>query len=91
MKDKTIEQLEDYLKCKGIQTHFEEDVSSWYEYGIPNYFQELSWDINIFIRAIYRVEMNSGLSTFYLMLAHANFSDCKLITDTIYEASKEWE
>jgi hypothetical protein len=83
MKDKAIELLEEYLESKGIQTHFETDIVSLYEGGPVYNFQNLYWDLGIFARCTYNVEMNSGISTLTLMFPHANFCDCKLITEMI--------
>ena len=91
MKDKTIEQLEEYLKSKGIQTHFETDIVSLYEGGPIHDYQVLTWEIEPIAMFTYRVEMNSGISTFSSTLTNVGFSDCKSITDSICKVVKEYD
>ena len=89
MKDKTIEQLEEYLESKDIHPHFSADIISSYEGGPIYDYQILTWEIEPVAMFTYRVEMNSGLSVLSLNFAHANFFDCMLVTDEVYKVIEE--
>ena len=89
MKDIVIEQLEEYLESKGIQTHFNTDIISLYEGDTVHDYQVLTWELEPIAMFIYRVEMNSGISTFSSTLTNVGFSDCKSITDSICKVVKE--
>ena len=91
MKDKAIELLEEYLESKDIHPHFSTDIVSLYEGDTVHDYQVLTWEIEPTAMFIYRVEMNSGISTFSSTLTNVGFSDCKSITDSICKVVKEYD